>query len=104
MLLKRNTFLLLVVLCALVLWSHSVSAGSSFLSPSQKPQHKGKSYRVGRRAMEEPSQPPEDSHVTISAPFEIGITMGEEDFQEYGMVLQEMIRRLLESFDSTERR
>lgn len=31
----------------------------------------------------------------ISAPFEIGITMREEDFEEYGTSLQDIIQRLL---------
>ena len=74
--------------------------------------------------MQEPQQPTDDKHITvsgnntrgystrpptpliiiplslwsskqISAPFEIGISMTEEDYDEYGVVLQEIIQRLL---------
>ncbi|XP_037634964.1 ghrelin/obestatin prepropeptide [Sebastes umbrosus] len=100
MFLKRNTCLVVVLLCSLTLWCKSTSAGSSYLSPSQKPQIKGKSSRVGRQAMEEPRQPAEDNHITISAPFEIGFTMREEDFEEYGVVLQEIIQRVLGSTEA----
>ncbi|XP_018528964.1 ghrelin/obestatin prepropeptide [Lates calcarifer] len=103
MFLKRNTCLLVFLLCSLTLWCKSTSAGSSFLSPSQKPQNKGKSSRVGRQVMEEPSQPTGDNHITVSAPFEIGITMTAEDFEEYGVVLQEIIQRLLGNTETAER-
>lgn len=36
----------------------------------------------------------------LSAPFEIGITLREEDFEEYGVVLQEIIQRLLGNEDA----
>ncbi|XP_051270674.1 ghrelin/obestatin prepropeptide [Dicentrarchus labrax] len=102
MFLKKNTCLLVVLLCSLTLWCKSTSAGSSFLSPSQKPQSRGKSSRVGRQTMEEPSQPTEDNHITISAPFEIGVTVREEDFEEYGVALQEIIQHLLGNGDTAE--
>nr|UTO68395.1 ghrelin-1 [Cilus gilberti] len=87
------------------MWCKSTSAGSSFLSPSQKPQNRGKSpSRVGRQVMEEPSQPTADNHLTISAPFEIAVTLREEDFEEYGAALQEIIQRLLGSTETAERR
>uniref|UniRef100_A0A668AFD9 Motilin/ghrelin-associated peptide domain-containing protein n=1 Tax=Myripristis murdjan TaxID=586833 RepID=A0A668AFD9_9TELE len=95
--LKRNTTLMVLLLCSLVLWCKSTSAGSSFLSPSQKPQSKGKSPRAGRQAMEELDQPHEGNHITISAPFEIGVTMREEDFEEYGVTLQKILQHLLEN-------
>ncbi|XP_071351561.1 appetite-regulating hormone [Trachinotus anak] len=102
MFLKRSTCLLVCLLCSLTLWCKSASAGSSFLSPSQKPQNRGKSSRVGRQVMVEPSQPTEDNHITVSAPFEIGITMTAEDFEEYGVVLQDIIQRLLGNTDTAE--
>ncbi|XP_022601175.1 ghrelin-like [Seriola dumerili] len=103
MFLKRNTYLLVCLLCSLTLWCKSTSAGSSYLSPSQKPQNRGKSPRVGRQVMEEPGQPTEDNHITVSAPFEIGITMTAEDFEEYGVMLQEFIQRLLGNTETAER-
>ncbi|XP_030584701.1 appetite-regulating hormone [Archocentrus centrarchus] len=95
MLLKRNTCMLAFLLCSLTLWCKSTSAGSSFLSPSQKPQNKGKSSRIGRQAMEEPNQPTEDITITLSAPFEIGITLRAEDLEDYSLELQEVVQRLL---------
>ncbi|XP_047438182.1 ghrelin/obestatin prepropeptide [Mugil cephalus] len=95
MFLKRSTCLLVFLLCSLTLWCKSTSAGSSYLSPSQKPQNRGKSPRTGRQVMEEPIQPNDDNRITISAPVEIGITMGEEDYEMYGEVLQEIIHNLL---------
>ncbi|AWP02922.1 Preproghrelin [Scophthalmus maximus] len=104
MFLKRNTCLLVFLLCSLTLWCKSTSAGSSFLSPSQKPQNKGKPSRVGRQVMEEPHQPTDDDHhITVSAPFEMGITMTAEDFEEYGVLLQEVIRRVLGNTETAER-
>ncbi|XP_028262175.1 appetite-regulating hormone isoform X2 [Parambassis ranga] len=102
MFLKRNTCLMVVLLCSLTLWCKSVSAGSSYLSPSHKPQNKGKSSRLGRQAMEEPSQPAEEDGITLSAPFEIGITMREADLKEYGAVLQEIIQHLRGNTETAE--
>ncbi|KAM6947931.1 appetite-regulating hormone [Anarhichas minor] len=104
MFVKRNTCLLVFLLCSLTLWCKSTSAGSSFLSPSQKPQNKGKPPRVGRQVMEEPSEPAEDNHITISAPFDIGFTVREEDFEQYGAALQEIIQRLLGSTEEAAER
>ncbi|TKS71649.1 Ghrelin Ghrelin-23 [Collichthys lucidus] len=105
MFLKRSTCLLVFLACSLTMWCKSTSAGSSFLSPSQKPPNRGKSPpRVGRQVMEEPSHPAEDNHLTISAPFEIAVTLREEDFEEYSAALQEIIQRLLGSTETAERR
>ncbi|XP_070704020.1 appetite-regulating hormone [Pempheris klunzingeri] len=103
MFLKRSTRLLVFLLCSLSLWCKSTSAGSSFLSPSQNPQNKVKSTRTGRQVVEEPRQPTEDNLITISAPFEIGLTLTEEDFEEYGVALQEIIQRLLGNAEASER-
>ncbi|XP_067443573.1 ghrelin/obestatin prepropeptide isoform X1 [Thunnus thynnus] len=43
------------------------------------------------------------SQLVISAPFEIGITMSEEDFEEYGDMMQEVIQRLLGNTKTAER-
>nr|XP_046239848.1 ghrelin/obestatin prepropeptide [Scatophagus argus] len=108
MFLKTNTCMLVFLLCSMSLWVKSISAGSSFLSPSQKPQYRGRPSRVGRHVMEEPRQPSEDKHIKISTPFEIGITMREGDYGEYGraedydVALQEIIQRLLENTETAE--
>ncbi|XP_035802733.1 ghrelin/obestatin prepropeptide [Amphiprion ocellaris] len=101
MFMKRNTCMLAFLLCCLTLWSKSASAGSSFLSPSQKPQNRGKSPRVGRQAMEENIPPTDDNHVTISAPFKIGITISEDDLDEYRVILQEIVQHLLGSSETS---
>ncbi|XP_025763099.1 appetite-regulating hormone isoform X1 [Oreochromis niloticus] len=103
MLLKRNTCLLAFLLCSLTLWCKSTSAGSSFLSPSQKPQNKVKSSRIGRQAMEEPNQANEDKTITLSAPFEIGVTLRAEDLADYIVELQEIVQRLLGNTETAER-
>ncbi|XP_019941991.1 appetite-regulating hormone [Paralichthys olivaceus] len=103
MFLKRNTRLLVFLLGSLTLWCKSTSAGSSFLSPSHKPPNKGKPPRPGRQITEEQSQHTEDHHITVSAPFEIGITMTPEDFEEYGVLLQEIVQRLLGNTETAER-
>uniref|UniRef100_A0A3B4Z405 Ghrelin-like n=1 Tax=Stegastes partitus TaxID=144197 RepID=A0A3B4Z405_9TELE len=101
MFMKRNTCVLAVLLCSLTLWCKSASAGSSFLSPSQKPQNRGKSSRVGRQAMEENIASAEDNSLTISAPFEIGITISEDDLDEYRVILQEIVQHLLGSSETS---
>ncbi|XP_072239260.1 appetite-regulating hormone [Leuresthes tenuis] len=103
MFLKKNSCLLVFMMCSLTLWCKSTSAGSSFLSPPHKPPPKGKSSRGGRQAMEEPSPPSEDSGFKICAPFEIGITITEEDYEEYSVILQEIILRLLGNSETAER-
>uniref|UniRef100_A0A672JQL7 Motilin/ghrelin-associated peptide domain-containing protein n=1 Tax=Salarias fasciatus TaxID=181472 RepID=A0A672JQL7_SALFA len=90
----KTPFLLFFLLCTLTLWCKSASAGSSFLSPSQKPQTKGKTVRYSRHAMEEPGQPTEDKHISVSAPFEISMMLTEEEFEEYSLVLQEIVQHL----------
>lgn len=163
MFLKRNTCLFGMLLFSLTVWFESTSAGSSFLSPSQKPQvrrlgcnsliylcfhrttlrtwdqfvtpvsqmlyhclllvkqSRTKPSRAGRQAMSEPSQPSESNQFTVStnnlhatkkctfcltslssfglkqiaAPLELGITMREEDFEESGVSLQEVVQHLL---------
>uniref|UniRef100_A0A665V833 Motilin/ghrelin-associated peptide domain-containing protein n=1 Tax=Echeneis naucrates TaxID=173247 RepID=A0A665V833_ECHNA len=102
MFLKRKTCMLVFLLSSLTLWCKTTSAGSSFLSPSHKPPNRGKSSRIGRQVMEEPRQPTEDNQIRISGPFDIGITLTPEDFEEYGMVLKEIIQRLLGNTETAE--
>ncbi|XP_035237098.1 ghrelin/obestatin prepropeptide [Anguilla rostrata] len=100
---KRTAYSILLV-CVLALWMDSVQAGSSFLSPSQRPQGKDKKPpRVGRRDsdgildlfMRPPLQDEDIRHITFNTPFEIGITMTEELFQQYGEVMQKIMQDLL---------
>ncbi|XP_018612083.2 appetite-regulating hormone [Scleropages formosus] len=95
----------IMFICILALWTDCVQGGSSFLSPSQKPQGKSdkKPSRVGRRFSEVMPNPFEKTledtdmkHVMFNVPFEIGITMTEEEFQEYGNVLQKIAQDVLQ--------
>uniref|UniRef100_A0A3B3QXZ7 Ghrelin/obestatin prepropeptide n=1 Tax=Paramormyrops kingsleyae TaxID=1676925 RepID=A0A3B3QXZ7_9TELE len=94
--LKKQIAYGIMFICILALWTDSAQAGSSFLSPSQKPQKKP--VRVGKR-FSEGLPPPfetlegENKHFTF--PFEMGITMNEEEFQEYGNVLQTIVQEVL---------
>ncbi|XP_072309084.1 appetite-regulating hormone [Eucyclogobius newberryi] len=99
MFLKRNTCLVAFLLCSLAIWCKSTSAGSSFLSPSHKPQMRGKS-RVGRQTSEGPGQPSGNNGFQISAPFEIGVTLNEQEFEDYGAILQRILKNLLGERDA----
>ncbi|XP_022046748.1 ghrelin/obestatin prepropeptide [Acanthochromis polyacanthus] len=99
MFMKSNTCMLVFLLCCLTLWSKSASAGSSFLSPSQKPQNRGKLPRVGRQVMEENIPPTDDKHLTV--PFQIGVTISEDDLDEYRVILQEIVQHLLGSSETS---
>ncbi|XP_068172081.1 appetite-regulating hormone [Antennarius striatus] len=96
MCLKRNTFLLVLLLCSLSLWFKSTDAGSSFLSPSQKPQSRVKSPRGGRQVMEDADD------ITLAVPFEIGVTMKDEDFEEFIVAFQGILQRLLGNTETEE--
>ncbi|KAL6457948.1 hypothetical protein MHYP_G00331780 [Metynnis hypsauchen] len=89
----------ILLLCALSLWAECVMCGSSFLSPSQKPQGRGdrKPPRLGRRAaadLEIPI-PLEDNHFMMSAPFQLGVSLTEEEYEEYGPMLQKILLNVL---------
>ncbi|XP_062321383.1 ghrelin/obestatin prepropeptide [Osmerus eperlanus] len=101
MIMKRSTGVMLLLLCCLSLCCKSASAGTSFLSPSQKPPGKGKPPTVGRRAVEEFSelfedhQPQKDGHKTVTVPFEMGVHLSQAEYEEYGMVLQKILQEVL---------
>ncbi|XP_056130659.1 ghrelin/obestatin prepropeptide isoform X2 [Lampris incognitus] len=92
---QRTTVQVLLLLCCVALCWELVKGGSSFLSPAHKPQGKGKPSRAGRQAFEEYVQPGEDNDVTVSAPFGTGIALTEDEFEEYGQVLQKILQHLL---------
>ncbi|XP_039626710.1 ghrelin-like [Polypterus senegalus] len=91
-------------LCVLSLGMERAEAGSSFLSPSSytpqgKPAKKPINNKFNRRDLESPLQFLEshfqeetaDKEFTFNAPFEIGITMSESQFLEYGHLLQKLL-------------
>ncbi|KAI4892778.1 hypothetical protein NFI96_032337 [Prochilodus magdalenae] len=90
----------ILLMVALSLWAECVMCGSSFLSPTQKPQvGRGdrKPPRVGPRAAAELEFPPplEDNHFMMSAPFQLGVSLTEEEYEEYGPVLQKILLNVL---------
>ncbi|XP_056130662.1 ghrelin/obestatin prepropeptide isoform X4 [Lampris incognitus] len=66
---QRTTVQVLLLLCCVALCWELVKGGSSFLSPAHKPQ--------------------------VSAPFGTGIALTEDEFEEYGQVLQKILQHLL---------
>ncbi|XP_015202865.1 appetite-regulating hormone [Lepisosteus oculatus] len=106
MLLKMSVSVFLLI-CILVSAVEDVGAGSSFLSPSQKPQakpvRKPINNKVGRRdseaamdILESQLYEEEDSkEIMFHTPFQIGIAMSEAEYQEYGHVLQRIMEGIL---------
>ncbi|NP_001077341.1 appetite-regulating hormone precursor [Danio rerio] len=89
-----SMFLLLCVSLSLCL--ESVSGGTSFLSPTQKPQGR-RPPRVGRREAADPEIPviKEDDRFMMSAPFELSMSLSEAEYEKYGPVLQNLLEDLL---------
>ncbi|XP_062853081.1 ghrelin/obestatin prepropeptide [Trichomycterus rosablanca] len=89
----------ILLICTLSLWAECIMCGSSFLSPTQKPQSRGdrKPARVGRRAAAE-QEPPllSEDKVMVSAPFQFSVSLSEDKYKEYGPVLQRMLLDILD--------
>uniref|UniRef100_A0A671R1T2 Ghrelin n=2 Tax=Sinocyclocheilus anshuiensis TaxID=1608454 RepID=A0A671R1T2_9TELE len=88
-----------LLLCALSLCVESVSGGTSFLSPTQKPQGR-RPPRVGRRDVAEPEIPviKEDDQFMMSAPFELSVSLSGAEYEKYGPVLQKVLVDLLSDY------
>lgn len=43
----------------------------------------------------EVNQPQNDGRITMTVPFEMGISLSKEEYQEYGMVLQKILQKVL---------
>ncbi|XP_062400480.1 ghrelin/obestatin prepropeptide [Sardina pilchardus] len=88
---------MIMLVCALALLMETVSCGSSFLSPAQKPPGRGdrKPPRVGRRDAAQPDSPQEDGHTLMSSPFQLGLKLTEAEFAEHGSALQRILDSLL---------
>ncbi|RXM97126.1 Ghrelin [Acipenser ruthenus] len=99
-------------ICILALGTEHVDAGSSFLSPAGskqlgKPVKKPAEPKMTRRDSESMVEILEgqfhdigDNKIQFSAPFEIGISMSESQYQEYGHLLQKLTEDILA--DNTE--
>ncbi|KAF4078827.1 hypothetical protein AMELA_G00186020 [Ameiurus melas] len=89
---------MMLLLCAFSLWAETVMCGSSFLSPTQKPQNRGdrKPPRVGRRTAAELEAPlPSEEKIMVSAPFQLAVSLSDTEYDEYGPVLQRMLLEVL---------
>uniref|UniRef100_A0A4W4F8V3 Motilin/ghrelin-associated peptide domain-containing protein n=1 Tax=Electrophorus electricus TaxID=8005 RepID=A0A4W4F8V3_ELEEL len=86
-----------LLLCALSLWAKCVLCGSSFLSPTQKPQGHGdrKQPRVGRGAGPEVPLLPEDHHIMLSTPLQVGLSLSDAEYEKYGTALQRILMDVL---------
>ncbi|KFP97481.1 Appetite-regulating hormone, partial [Leptosomus discolor] len=92
-----------------ILWTETTLAGSSFLSPEykkiQQQQNPRKTtaqlHRRGTEGFQDRDEAgAEDDRSSIeikfSVPFEIGVQITEEEYQEYGQALEKMLGDMLE--------
>nr|XP_010300087.1 PREDICTED: appetite-regulating hormone [Balearica regulorum gibbericeps] len=92
-----------------ILWTETTLAGSSFLSPEYKKTQqqrypKNPTAQLHRRDTEgfwetdEAGAEDDRSSIEIkfNVPFEIGVKITEEEYQEYGQVLEKMLGDMLE--------
>ncbi|NXG62601.1 GHRL protein, partial [Hemiprocne comata] len=100
--------MLLGIMLFSILWTETTLAGSSFLSPEYK-----------RMQQKSPKNPPAQLHrqgtegfwdadeagaedgrnsieIKFNVPFEIGVKITEEEYQEYGQALEKMLGDILE--------
>ncbi|XP_072731984.1 appetite-regulating hormone [Ciconia boyciana] len=100
---------LLGIILYSILWTETTLAGSSFLSPEYKKtqQQKDKNTptaQLHRRGTEgfwdtDEAGPEDDSNsieIKFNVPFEIGVKITEEEYQEYGQALEKMLGDMLE--------
>ncbi|XP_059924552.1 ghrelin/obestatin prepropeptide isoform X1 [Gadus macrocephalus] len=121
---KPEAVSVILLLCSLAFCCQLSRAGVTFLSPAHKPLDKGKP-RVGRQVMElapplhdrsyatvgdDSSQRPlllsdPVSHLSspqqVAAPFEVGLTLHEEEFQVY-RALHQLLQNIMGDPDATE--
>ncbi|NXW63286.1 GHRL protein, partial [Eurystomus gularis] len=100
---------LLGIILFSILWTEATLAGSSFLSPEYKKIQQQKEPRsptaqLHRRGTEgfwgtDESGARDDRNnieMKFNAPFEIGVKLTEEQYQEYGQALEKMLGAVLE--------
>ncbi|KAG6939335.1 ghrelin and obestatin prepropeptide, partial [Chelydra serpentina] len=100
----RSNVLGILLIC--ILWTETTMAGSSFLSPeyqnTQQRKDPKKHTKLNRRAAEgfldaDASQAEGDNELEIklNVPFEIGVKITENQYQEYGQVLEKILEDIL---------
>ncbi|NXT17872.1 GHRL protein, partial [Syrrhaptes paradoxus] len=103
----RSTLLGIILFS--ILWTETTLAGSSFLSPKYRKtqrqrEPKQPTARLHRRGTEgfwdtEEAGAEDDMNsleIKFNVPFEIGVKITEEEYQEYGQALEKMLRDMLE--------
>ncbi|KFZ64787.1 Appetite-regulating hormone, partial [Antrostomus carolinensis] len=103
----RSTLLGIILFS--ILWTETTLAGSSFLSPEykkiqQQTDSKNPPAQLHRRGTEgfwdtdEPRAEDERNSIDMkfNIPFEIGVKVTEEEYQEYGQALEKMLGDMLE--------
>uniref|UniRef100_A0A8C8RM46 Appetite-regulating hormone n=1 Tax=Pelusios castaneus TaxID=367368 RepID=A0A8C8RM46_9SAUR len=96
------------ILLICILWTETTMAGSSFLSPEyqntqQRKDPKKQTPKLNRRAAEGlldagSSQAEGDNNkieIKLNVPFKIGVKITEEQYQEYGQVLEKILEDIL---------
>ncbi|KAM6345300.1 appetite-regulating hormone isoform 1-T1 [Alca torda] len=100
---------LLGIILYSILWTETTLAGSSFLSPEykrtqQQRSQKNPTAQLHRRGTEgfwdtDKAGTEDDSNsieIKFNVPFEIGVKITEEEYQEYGQALEKMLGDMLE--------
>uniref|UniRef100_A0A3B3ZDG1 Secreted protein n=1 Tax=Periophthalmus magnuspinnatus TaxID=409849 RepID=A0A3B3ZDG1_9GOBI len=99
MFLQRSTYLVAFLLCSLSVWCKMASAGSSYLSPSHKPQVWMKIFFVDldKLILKCYKRVNETKHNSryVSAPFALDFTFNEQDFDDYAAIVQRILKNLL---------
>ncbi|XP_006132884.1 appetite-regulating hormone [Pelodiscus sinensis] len=100
----RSTKMGILLLC--ILWTETAMTGSSFLSPeyqnTQQRKEPKKHTKLNRRATQgfldaDARQAEGDNEIEIklNVPFEIGVKITEDQYQEYGQVLEKILEDVL---------
>ncbi|XP_009881169.1 PREDICTED: appetite-regulating hormone [Charadrius vociferus] len=100
---------LLGIILYSILWTETTLAGSSFLSPEykrtqQQKASKNPTAQLHRRGTEgswdtDKAAAEDDSNsieIKFNVPFEIGVKITKEEYQEYGQALEKMLGDMLE--------
>ncbi|KAM7170594.1 appetite-regulating hormone [Macrochelys suwanniensis] len=99
----RSNVLGILLIC--ILWTETTMAGSSFLSPeyqnTQQRKDPKKHTKLNRRAAEgfldaDASQAGDNElEIKLNVPFEIGVKITENQYKEYGQVLEKILEDIL---------
>ncbi|XP_074861001.1 appetite-regulating hormone [Carettochelys insculpta] len=101
----RSTMLGILLIC--ILWSETIMAGSSFLSPEYQNTEKQKdpkkhTTKLSRRAAEgfldadaRQAEGDKEIEIKLNVPFEIGVKITDDQYQQYGQVLEKILEDII---------